>query len=171
MIKDAQATALRKARRARVFELRAVWAAGWDAIGQEVGVSGKQAKKDYYRACAEYGQESAAEHKAKANARFDAQIRATERLLAVLRRLAEGEGDGKDRIPPDLEAVARVNSLIRTKEKITHDQAQMNGCYAPLVIEHTGVSGGPIEVTLDDISKAVIASRANVEDHDPDAVH
>ena len=148
---DVVGAARRKARRTRVFELRAVWAASWEAIGEEVGVSGKQAKNDYHRACAEYGQESAAEHKAKANARFDAQLRAAERLLASLRKAAEGGKDEEGNVvAPDLEAASKMNSLLRTKGTITRYQAQMNGAYAPQVIEHKGT----VDLTTNTPAKA-----------------
>ncbi len=128
---DVAAQAARKQRRARVFELKAATAATFDAIGRELGISGRQAKKDYTQAALEYGQETAAEHKAKANQRFDAQLGRLNRALLKLLPLVERP----DGTAPDLEAVARLTAITRTAGMITATQAKMNGAFAPAVVE------------------------------------
>jgi len=139
---DAAATALRRKRRAEVFELRSCFSITWAQIAARVGVSERQAKKDYAKATVEYGQETAAEHKAKANGRFDRQVGQIQRLVATLQPLAEGERDPANpttfRVPPDFEASARIASLHRTLAIIETAQARMNGAFAPVVVEHTG---------------------------------
>lgn len=142
-------------------------------IGQELGVSESQAEIDYKRACAEYGQESASTHKAKANSRFDQQLGTIARLVGVLRPMAEGIPEsGKSPsewvVPPNLEAAARLSALLRVQMDVSKAQATMNGAYAPQVVQHVGAEGGPVKVTLDDVSLAIAAARRNSDGVDPD---
>lgn len=139
-------------------------------IAEHLGISTTVAKVAYKRAVQDYGQESASEHKARANSRYDEQVGQLKAQRIAVQRLTthkpscrDGECGGCADERQAVAAHARLAAVQRTLALVTKQQAEMNGAVKQLV-EHTGAGGGPIVLSgLDEVERLLAVGRENAD--------
>lgn len=145
-----------------VFELRAL-GESYAAIARMSGSSKAIVETEYKRACIEFATESSEEHRARANARFDSQLLALGKAAQKLRERIELDGELSpegEPIPISPGVHEQLTANIKTQMAITKAQAEMNGAFAPLNINHSGSITHNV-ITLDEVDSVLRTIDAN----------
>ena len=169
MADDSQAEITRKQRRSKAFDLHC-FGANWTRIGEELGISQKQARLDVERYASEIGKESNEQRRKVYSRMLMDDILTENQAIAALRPYALAR---EVNTVPDFEASRTLAQHMRTKQKLVAELCLINGVRMPVVtkVEHTGAAGGPIEMSIDDILKSVTVGRENEDavDHTEDS--
>ena len=146
--------AAREQRRVDAFNLR-VSGVGNNEIARRLGISTKQVARDIDRVIARLGHEGAEKKRAVYTAKLERALLDETMAVQALKALATAD-------PPDLDASRTMAAHNRTIGRLIAELAHLNDVYAPDKVEHTGLGGGPIEVTLDSVLAAIRAGEENL---------
>ena len=168
MAADSQAEITRKQRRTKAFDLHC-FGANWTRIGEELGISPKQARLDVERYASEIGKESNEQRRKVYSRMLMDDILTLNQAIAALRPLALARSPGD---VPDVEASRTMAAHLRTKQKSIAELCLINGVRLPVVqkVEHTGeleVKHSNAEDVLGKLARITAARGAGSGDPEP----